>query len=194
MPTLLNPTDEQLKTMHDGISYIFESGDTKRVETAVGRHILTHFQARGIVLLEYGDDTSGAKEVKIEDALKRQKTFELKQIRAYNVDNEKRKRQGKLWVEPPAAVVHFATKHNVKLEEFFSEADVKNKELSEAVNRAFDAEKQVATLTEQLTEVMAFMKESKVDKLKQDEIAGLDKRTREYKDRVAELEEDIEEE
>ena len=180
MPILWNPTDEKLVGMHDGISYIFNPDDKKKIAGNAARHLLTHLETRGLTLLEYGDES--LEEEKKKAAIARQKSFEMKQIRQYNLDNAKRARQNLPWVEPPKIVQHFAIKHNVKLEEFFSEADVKGEELSDTMKRANDAEKKVQELSINIDKLTKAVEDLLLDKIKNEELASLDGRTKAAKE------------
>jgi len=180
MPILWNPTDEKLVGMHDGISYIFNPDDKKKIAGNAARHLLTHLETRGLTLLEYGDES--LEEEKKKAAIARQKSFEMKQIRQYNLDNAKRARQNLPWVEPPKIVQHFAIKYNVKLEEFFSEVDTKGAELSDSIKRTNDAEKKVQELSINIDKLTKAVEDLLLDKIKNEELASLDGRTKAAKE------------
>ena len=187
MPILWNPTDEPLEGMHDGISYILQPGDKKKVTGTTARHLISHLETRGLVSLEYGDE--GTVEVnKGKGALVRQKKFELNQIRRYNIDNQKRARGNLQWVEPPKIVEHFAIKHNVKLEEFHSMVDTKGEELAATMKQNAELQQELRDQKDQMKELLNSVNELKIDKIKNDEMAKLDRRTKEYKDKLKEVE------
>ena len=105
------------------------------------------------------------------------------------MDNEKRKRQQLLWVEPTKEVAHYAAKWGMKLEDRWEAADIESTELHKAKREAKEAKAESAELKEQMNEMMGMMKELMLEKAKRDDLKKLDKRTVEYKEQVKELKE-----
>ena len=187
MPVIYNPTDEILVGRYDGTDTILKPGDKLKVDTPRAKHILTQLEPRGLLILDYGDEGDVIKK-KEKGALKRQTAFEKKQVRFYNIDNEKRKRENKPWVSPPPAVERYALKHSISLVEYYSESDTKAEALAEAANKASQASKENRELKEQILEMSAMVKELMSDKIERNELKVLDGRTKEAKELKEKLE------
>lgn len=195
MPTLWNPTDEVLIGRYDGTNTKLNPGDKKKVDSSRAKHLITQLDPRGLTLLEYGDEGE-ILEKKKKDAKLRQEKFEKKQIRFYNLDNEKRKRSQKPWVDPPKEVERFAIKWSVPLVEYWSKSDVKEEALAEATNSAKKVAQENADLKSEISEMSNMLKELMADKLEHDKLRGLDGRTKaakELKERLEGLKDETEE-
>ncbi len=179
--TLWNPTDEKLVGKYDGANTVLEPNAKVRVDTPRANHILTQLESRGLVVLEYGDSDEVLEEKK-KDALRRQEKFEKLQIRRYNLDNEKRKRAQKMWVDPPKQVEQFAIKWSVPLVEYWSAEDAKAEAMAEAMNNDKQIKLENQELKAQIAEMSDMVRELMADKIEKDKLATMDGRTKEAKE------------
>jgi len=183
---LWNPTDEVLKHEYGGILIELTPGQKKKLPDRAANHLLTKLSTRGLTSLEYGD-TPETEIKKKKAALERQRKFEMNQVRMYNIDNMRRKRNNQIWVEPPMHIQKFANKHSMKLEESWSTEDLDRKSLKDAKERAEKAEERSERLEKQLEELSVLIRELATEKHEREELTKLDKRTKEYKEKREEL-------
>lgn len=119
---IYNPTEEKIDTMHASRLYSFEPGETKPIEDkAAAAHIINTFSRRGLVSLEYGDDTNkgtGGKTIKhnkAEFGRKANFNFTRGMVIAHNQINEANKTTHKAFVQPTKEVEAYARRHSLKL-------------------------------------------------------------------------------
>jgi len=156
MATILyNPTNEDFIGQHMGEHVHIPANSELKVDEARGRHLLNFLGPRGLTFLEYGDDSSGAKELKAKNARKTNKEFKLRHINNFNARNEQRKQQG-LEFEPPTDIEKkYAEELDVDLFQSYAvvnEDKLENRKIREE-NEALRAE--VSELRGLMTQVLS---------------------------------------
>ena len=132
---IFNPTAEHIDTMHASSLYSFEPGETKPIDDkAAAAHILNTFSRRGLVSLEYGDDTNKGtggktiKENKAEFGRKANYNFTRGMVIAHNQINEANKATHKAFVSPTKQVEGYAKRHSLKLVKPYEVDDILQQE------------------------------------------------------------------
>lgn len=192
---LWNPTVEQLVGTYDGNDTIVQpnpeadKGKMIKVDDSRANHLLTYLKKRGLTSLEFGDDDA-VMEAKRERALSRQESYEKGHVKRVNIENQKAKHEHRVYNDPPPEIDRFALRWGIVLNEPYNLKDVEKEGIAKAEKRATEAEARSRKLEVQLAEVSSAVKELMLDKLAKDEINKLDKRTKEYKDKIKDLDED----
>lgn len=149
MTTVLwNPTDrlgekfqEKFSGHYLGVGTAIEPGQKVKVDDARARHILNMLAPRGLVALDYGDDSNLDKIA--EEALKRNRDFKIKQVNDQNERNEARKAIGLPFLMPTETMRLYAEELG---EDLVQPYRVKDQDRG----RVTDLEKENAVLKEQI--------------------------------------------
>lgn len=121
--TLCNPTNETIEPYFGGKVLVFKPGAKKRVDGPVGSHIMNNFEMRGMVSLDYGDETATSphdkkltvEEYKLAKGKRLNKEFKTKQVSNYNQQNEKRKQESMSFLDPTPMVKGYAEEMGLEL-------------------------------------------------------------------------------
>jgi len=148
-----NPTNELMEPMHGGRTFPFPPGHVMQVSDATAKHILNEYTARGLVSLNYGDDTRKSKtdtnvtieHEKCQAGIKANIKFKTMQVERYNQDNESRANNKTPYVKPPEQIALYAKELGLELIAPYrvvdksqvekNELEQQNKELLDMVNR-----------------------------------------------------------
>jgi len=137
MQNLYNPTDEIIETMYASRPFIFKPGQIRPIEDkATANHIVNEWGTRGIVALDYGDDTKKAlgggtvKEQKANAGIKANKAFRRKMIIEHNQMNEANKIQRLPYVHPTEKLIVYAKAEGIQLISPYEVSDETQKELN----------------------------------------------------------------
>jgi len=149
---LMNPTEDPIEAMHASKWYIFKPGEKKMLPGPAANLILSKFAMRGIIQLNFGDDTNPDKdqpsktimEVKAERGREVFREFMLKQVNTYNQDNIAREHKKDPGVEPTATVKKYAERLGAKLITTYFERDDKQN----AINQAAEENKSLRSMIE----------------------------------------------
>ena len=106
-----NFTPDKIRWTHGGIVGIIKPGETFKCDEKRGKFLLTHFDTRGLVKLDYGDNEENARIKSMENWTE----FWKRQIVNFNQSNEERKAEGKGYVRPQPEVIEHAEKLGIKL-------------------------------------------------------------------------------
>ena len=152
---IANLTPDPLTWTHQGISGTIKPGQILEFEDKRGRHILNKLDARGLIQLKYGDDTEQRKA----EALATWKRFWTRQITIFNQDNERRKNTQREYVDPQREVEEHAKALGLEMVGPWSVKQTDNSmvEILRDENRKLQTT--VATLTEQMSSILAAMQE-----------------------------------
>jgi len=152
MITLFNPTNEHLtKMVHGGIEYNLKPDEVKDFEDAVAKHLLTHFEQRGLCQLRYGTN----KEEIAKQGKERNLQFKKAQVSNYNVVNEQRKMSGLGYLRASDIVRQYALELGIELLEPYTLKDQEKGEISRILGENEELKKQMALLLETMNKLSA---------------------------------------
>jgi hypothetical protein len=155
---IANFTPDDISWLHEGIAGILKSGQIKEFNDNRGKHILNKMDRKGLLQLNYGDDVEKMKE----QAVKIWRLFWTRQITTYNQDNERRKNTQREFTYPPPELEEHAQKLGIELVGPWSVKPTESEELKNLRTQNFELGTQVATLSQQVTALMEFVKKANV--------------------------------
>ncbi|OEU68508.1 MAG: hypothetical protein BBJ57_07460 [Desulfobacterales bacterium PC51MH44] len=186
--TLFNPTNENLKAQHSGVTIRIakfpEKGHMVLVEDARARHILNILAPRGLTTLDYGDE-GDAKKLKAKDGRQRNKEFKIKQIVDFN-QLQQANEAGKIPYSHPAPHLkeysdelgldllkpyELPTIDKGKISKLKTELEEKDIKLEEQGQQMRSMQGQISELTALVKQVVSKGKPAKVDTAG-DEVGG----------------------
>jgi len=181
---LFNPTNEELRTQHQGVDVILkpypEDGHVLKVDDKRARHVLNVLAPRGLTTLEYGDDRQDGKikKEKAASGVKRNLDFKRKQVVEFNQLNISNKDNKIGYLHPAKHLKEYADEVGIKLVEPYTDPDegqekigaltneLKKKDglIKEQKKQVFDLQEQVTELSSQMKQFIDMMKSAGEDK------------------------------
>lgn len=159
-----NPTNEKMTEMYGGVPFVFPPESTTPVDNkAAANHIINTMGARGLVLLEYGDDTKQqdgktVKEIKAAAGIVANKAFKRDQVIAHNQDNEERKQTMRPYVKPTTQIIRYAEEFGIKLLRPYEADDLQAQEMNRIRLENDNMKDMVRTQGKQITELLEAIK------------------------------------
>jgi len=166
-----NPTNELMEPMHAGKTYSFPPDHVMQVPGKAAGHILNEYGQRGLVQLNYGDNSNASKqdpEVTIEEykskaGLRKNKQFKTRQVEVYNQDNEARRGRNDPFVTPTDQVKGYAKELGLDLLGPYTAPDNKQAEVNALVAENADLKGMMKKLMEQNQAILANMNGANVN-------------------------------
>lgn len=159
-----NPTDEVLEFWYSGELMQLAPQQRVRVDDARGNHALSELNRKGLIKLEYGDETSGVEERRSAEGRQANLDFWRKQVVDFNQDQERRLQRKLAINDVPEHIKKAADRLGIKLYEPFTQGDEFTREKSELIGKLAQAEKAVAEkdtaiamLAQQMKELQAMV-------------------------------------
>src|SRR4030042_2399328 len=150
MITLFNPTNEHLtKMVHGGIEYDLKADGIKEFEDSVAKHLLTHFEQRGLCQLKFGDK----QEIIAKQGKERNMEFKKKQVMNYNIMNEQRKMAGLGYLRPTDEVKKYYLELGIGLLEPYTMKDQEKGEISRIMSENEELKKRLDKMVEQMVKL-----------------------------------------
>jgi len=169
---LFNPTNEELRTQHQGVDVILkpypEDGHVLKVDDSRARHVLNVLAPRGLTSLEYGDerDSGKIKKEKAAAGVKRNFDFKRKQVIDFNqlnISNQDKKIE---YLRPAKHLKAYADEVGIKLIQPYTSPDEGQEKIGTLTNELKkkdtliqEQKKQVSDLQGQVTELSNQMKQ-----------------------------------
>jgi hypothetical protein len=158
-----NPTKELMEPMHGGKIFSFPEGHIMQVPVPSAKHILNEYGQRGLISLNYGDDTRPGKnnpDISLEDekseaGVRANHNFQIRQVEIYNQDNETRAQNKMGYVKPPAQIKEYADAHGLELIAPYSAPNNNQVEMNTLRDDNADLKDLVKQLIEQNKKIMA---------------------------------------
>ena len=145
---IYNPTDrlpekfqERFRGHFKGVGFCIKPGEKIKVEDSLAAHMLNEFAQRGLVSLNYGDEDKI--EGIVQEALRANRDFKIKQVNVINQRNEERRAIGLPYLVPKGDMRLFAEELGEDLIEPYRVKDHEKQ-------RVTDVEKENIALKEQL--------------------------------------------
>jgi hypothetical protein len=139
---------------YGGLSYTLEAGKRKRVEEALGNHVLNSLGARGMTTLLYDEEGKSIGEEQIgKDAIQRQKDFKIRQIVIYNERNERRKAAGQPYDTPTPTVKKYAAEMGIALLQPYAIAEAEKGQIGKLTFENDLLKNQMAEMMKKLTAI-----------------------------------------
>ncbi len=145
---IYNPTDrlpekfqERFRGHFKGVGFCIKPGEKIKVEDSLAAHMLNEFAQRGLVSLNYGDEDKI--EGIVQEALRANREFKIKQVNVINQRNEERRAIGLPYLVPKGDMRLFAEELGEDLIEPYRVKDAEKQ-------RVTDVEKENIALKEQL--------------------------------------------
>lgn len=143
---IFNPTNEEMTPTVGGKEYPFPCGAKVMLSGPIANHIMNEWGKRGLVTLQYGDDTRtspGSKmtieQEKAQAGIARNIEFKEIQVSRYNEDNERRKIEGRGYLTIPPRIKKYAEELGLNILAPYVTA---NKESSEVAALKAELEKE----------------------------------------------------
>jgi len=159
---LYNPTGELVSVFHDGLEYKLNPGDKIKISDSAANHIIhtQHYDNRGLVKLEYGDN----EKVKGTEGLRKFKEFKKKQITIYNQTNTDNKIKGVPYIQPTEEVRKYAMDLGIELLEPYNLKDDEKAAISKSTEENAKLKAELKEMREQMAEMMKMMKADQTEK------------------------------
>jgi flagellar biosynthesis GTPase FlhF len=136
-----NPVpDEVLEFWFSGELMQLQPGQRIRVDDARGNHALSELGRRGLIKLEYGDETNGVEERRSEEGRRANLEFRRKQVIDFNQEQERRIQRKLAINEVPEHIKRYADQLGLKLFEPYTQTDEFTKEKAELIGKLQQAE------------------------------------------------------
>jgi flagellar biosynthesis GTPase FlhF len=139
-----NPTEEVLEFWYSGELMQLQPNQRIRVDDARGNHALSELGRRGLIRLEYGDETSGTEERRSAEGRQANLEFRRKQVTDFNQEQERRIQRKLAINEVPEHIKRYADQLGLKLFEPYTQSDDFTKEKAELIGKLQKAEETVA--------------------------------------------------
>ena len=140
---------------YGGLSYTLEAGKRKKVEEAMGNHVLNALGARGMTKLEYDEDGKIVNEDKnTRDAIQRLRDFKIRQVLVYNERNERRKAAGQSYDVPTDTVKRYAVELGIELLKPYVMAEAEKGQIGKLT---FENEQLKLQMNEMMKQMAEFM-------------------------------------
>lgn len=160
-----NPTEEVITPMHASRTYTFEPGKTIPVEDkSAMNHIINEYGARGLVLLDFGDDTrTGADgktilEIKAASGRAANETFRRNMVINHNQMNESNKHTRKPYIMPTDQLTKYAADLSIKLIKPYEVDDIQQQEMNKLKQENIDLKDMMREQNRNLGELMDTIK------------------------------------
>lgn len=160
-----NPTDERITPMHASRTYTFEPRKTIPVEDkAAMNHIINEYGARGLVLLDFGDDTRegvGGKTIfenKAAAGRAANETFRRNMVINHNQMNESNKHTRKPYIMPTDQLTKYAADLGIKLIKPYEVDDIQQQEMNKMKLESEGLKDLIKTQSGQITELLEAIK------------------------------------
>lgn len=167
MATVLwNPTDrlgekfqEVFSGHYLGVGTKIDPGKKIKVDDARARHLLNTLSIRGLVSLDYGDDSN--LDTIAEEALKRNRDFKIKQVNEHNERNEARKAIGLPFLIPTPTLRLYAEELGEDLVQPYRVKDQDRGRVTELEKENAVLREQINSMNEKLNLILNMKMEEK---------------------------------
>ena len=160
-----NPTDEVIETMYASRPFIFAPEKTLVVEDkATANHIINEWGTRGLVTLDFGDDTkkvSGGQtvmEVKAAAGRKANTDFRRQMVINHNQMNESNKHTRKPYINPTDQLLSYAAAEGIKLIKPYEVDDIQQQEMNKLDAENRELKGMIKDQGSQISELLGLMK------------------------------------
>lgn len=162
---LYNPTDkldkkfqEMFRGQYLGKGIRIEPGQMLKVPDPTARHLLNELAPRGLLSLNFGDNT----EEKAKEGLERNRAFKVKQLNDFNEKNSARKHQGLPYLWPMDHLKLYAEEIGVKLVESYQVDDAQLQKVQTLEKENKELKDQMTGMNEKMNQILDQMKEPEV--------------------------------
>lgn len=149
-----NFTPDSIEWMHIGVSGTINPGETVEFGESRAKHVLNKFARRGLVQMQFGDDT----DVKKEESMKQWTNFWEQQIIQFNQHNEDQKEKGNRYARPTAEIKEKANMLGLELLQPWRIEAKDSPELKRLQEENVDLRKTVEAQTGQINEILEMLK------------------------------------
>jgi hypothetical protein len=140
---------------YGGLSYTLEAGKRRKVEEAIGNHVLNALGARGMTKLVYDEDGKSIDEDQnARDAIQRLRDFKERQIVVYNERNERRKSQNQAYDMPTDTVKRYAAELGIELLKPYTLATAEKGQIGKLTFENEQLKIQMSEMMKKMTEFM----------------------------------------